>query len=245
MGTRALENLMTDLLTLIRVADTETTDIDLPAEMVEIGWTDVRLFAGGWEIERGPVSALVNPGMPIKFGAMATHHISQAEAETGIDPDEARRRVESGADYLCSHNNEFDRKFIPGNRLPWICTYKVAKTVWPNLQSHKNGAIRYELDLCIGDERAEPSHRAGPDTWVTAHILLKLLPLLTLQEMVTISRNPLLMEKINFGQHDGARFVDLPDSYLDWMINKSDMPNDPKKVDVVFTARQEIKRRAQ
>ncbi|QPC87084.1 exodeoxyribonuclease X [Mesorhizobium sp. NBSH29] len=231
-------------LTLIRVIDTETTDLDDPSELVEIGWTDVRWFGSSWEIESGPHARLVNPGMQIKFGAMATHHISQAEAETGISPAEARRLVTGGADYLCAHNAEFDRKYIP-HPLPWICTHKCARRVWPTLQSHKNGAIRYELELCLDDPRAEPSHHAGPDTWVTAHILLRLLPLLTLQEMVTISRQPVVLLKIGFGEHKGVRFSDLPDGYLDWIVNKSEMPNDPKREDVVHTARLELKRRAQ
>lgn len=232
--------------TLIRVADTETTDLEEPSEMVEIGWTDVRYFGANWEIETGPHARLVNPHRLISFGAMATHHITQAEAETGIEPAEARRIIASGADYLCFHNAEFDVPHIqPHWKLPVICTEKCARHVWPTLQSFKNGAIRYELELCLDDPRTEPSHRAGPDTWVTAHILLKLLDLLTLDEMVEISKAPRLLLKIGFGEHKGKAFTHLPDGYLDWIVNKSDMPNDPKRADVVYTARCELVRRAQ
>lgn len=234
---------MTPTLTLIRVVDTETTGIDDPCEMVELGWTDIRLFPDGWAIERGPEAVLVNPGMPITFPAMAVHHITDEEARFGIDPDEARAEVMRGVDYVAAHNWAFDSRFIRTGR-PAICTFKAARTAWPELQSHGNGAIRYERRLVpADDERAQPSHRAGPDTWVTAHILLDLLKTYTVEQLVDITKKPVRMLKMSFGKHAGVPFTDIPGDYLDWLVNKSDMARDPKKEDVIFSAKQEIKRR--
>jgi exodeoxyribonuclease X len=42
---------MSEPFTLIRVVDVETTSMDDPAEMVEVGFTDIRLFPDGWAIE--------------------------------------------------------------------------------------------------------------------------------------------------------------------------------------------------
>jgi exodeoxyribonuclease X len=230
---------MADLLTLIRVVDTETTGMDDPAEMVELGWTDVRLFPDGWGIERGPYSHLVNPGMPISFPAMAVHHITDAVAGGGMDPEQARADIVAGADYLCAHNVEFDSRFVRGHSLPWICTFKAARTAWPELQSHKNGSIRYERGLCLDDPRTEPSHRAGPDTWVTAHILLDLLKIYPPETLVEISANPILLLKVDFGQHAGKRWSEVPTDYIDWILHKSGMKDDATKADVVFTARKQ------
>lgn len=229
-------------LTLIRVIDTETTGIEDPAEMVEIGWTDVRLFPDGWAIERGPHSLLVNPGMPISFPAMAVHHITEHEASFGLSPETALKMALTGADIVCAHNWRFDSRFIRST-LPAICTFKCSRTIWPDLQSHGNGAIRYELGLCLGDERTQPSHRAGPDTWVTAHILLKLLETRSVEDLIHISSNPVLLRKIGFGKHEGKKFSELPWDYLDWIVNKSAMPSEPEKEDVVHTARIELERR--
>lgn len=232
-------------LALIRICDVETTGIDDPAEMVEIGWTDVRLFPGGWAIESGPKSALVNPGMPITFPAMAVHHITEAECRLGVDPDEARSDIVHGVDILCAHNSAFDSRFIRGHSLPWICTFKAARTIWPDLQGHSNGSIRYELGLVPhDDQRARPSHRAGPDTWVTAHILLELLKTHTVEQLLEISANPVLLGTCYLKAHKGKRWSEVPDSYLDWIVNKSDMRNDPKSEDVVHTARYWLDRRA-
>jgi exodeoxyribonuclease X len=235
---------MADLLTLIRVVDVESTGIDDPAEIVEVGWTDVRLFPEGWVIESGPHSRLVSPGIPISYPAMAVHHISEAEAATGINPDEARALVAQGADLLCAHNAAFDGRFIRGHKAPWLCTFKCARTAWPDLQSHGNGSIRYERGLCLGDPRTEPSHRAGPDTWVTAAILLDLLKVLSIDEMLEITRNPVLLRKIDFGEHAGKTFPEIPWDYLNSIVNKSNMPQDPKREDVVHTARIELAKRA-
>lgn len=236
---------MAEPFTLIRVIDTETTGIDDPCEMVEVGWTDVRLFPTGWEIESGPHSALVNPGMPISFPAMAVHHITDAECKiAGADPDDIRAEIVKGADILCAHNAAFDSRFIRGHNLPWICTFKAARTAWPQLQGHGNGSIRYERGLCLGDERAQPSHRAGPDTWVTAHILLDLLKIYQPETLVEITGKPVLQLVCHLKAHKGKRWSEVPWDYLDWIVNKSDMRNDPKSEDVVYTARTELTKRA-
>lgn len=224
---------MTDPLTLIRVIDTETTGIDDPAEMVEIGWTDVRLFPDGWQIERGPESVLVNPGILIGFPAMSVHHIRQEEAElAGADPDAIRAEIVKGVDIVCSHNWQFDSRFLK-TRLPAICTLKCARTIWPDLQGHSNGSIKYELGLVPhDDERAQPSHRAGPDTWVTAHILLKLLETHTVEHLIDISANPIRLLRFPGGnKHRGKPFSEIARSdpgYLRWVIDKSEFNEDVK-----------------
>ena len=236
---------MANPLTLIRVVDTETTSVDDPAEMVECGWTDVRLFPDGWQIESGPHSVLVNPGMPISFPAMAVHHITQTEAEFGgAFPEVIRTEIVKGVDIFCAHNWQFDSRFIR-TQLPAICTFKAARTIWPDLQSHSNGSIRYELGLVPhDDERAQPSHRAGPDTWVTAHILLKLLETHTVEQLLDISAKPVLLGTCYLKAHKGKRWSEVPSDYLDWIVNKSDMRNDPKSEDVVHTALYWLEKRA-
>lgn len=223
---------MANPLTLIRVIDTETTGIDDPAEMVEIGWTDVRLFPDGWQIERGPESVIVNPGMPIGFPAMAVHHITEDECRFGADPDLIRQEIIAGADILCAHNWQFDSRFIR-TQLPYICTFKAARVTWPDLQSHSNGSIRYELGLVPhDDQRAQPSHRAGPDTWVTAHILLKLLETHTVEQLIDISTNPIRLLRMPGGnKHRGKPFSEIArqdPSYLQWVIDKSEFGEDVK-----------------
>lgn len=235
---------MTAPLTLIRVVDCETSGLDDPAEICEVGWTDIRLFPEGWQIERGPESVVVNPGMPISFPAMAVHHLTDDDVRFGADPDAIRSEIVRGVDFLCAHNWAFDSRFIRSS-LPAICTFKAARTAWPDLQSHGNGSIRYELGLCLGDERTQPSHRAGPDTWVTAHILLKLLEMHTVEQLVEISAKPVLLGTCYLKAHKGKRWSQVPADYLRWITEKSDMRNDPAFEDVVHTARYWLARQEQ
>ncbi|MGT2467404.1 hypothetical protein ACVOMV_24840 [Mesorhizobium atlanticum] len=62
--------------------------------------------------------------------------------------------------------------------------------------------------------------------------------------MVDISANPIRLLKMAFGKHAGMPFTELPWDYLDWILHKSKMPNEPEHADVVHTARLELKRRA-
>lgn len=223
---------MADPLTLIRVVDTETTGMDDPAEMVEIGWTDVRLFHDGWQIERGPESYLVDPAMPITFPAMAVHHITPAMVHGQCPADDARGLIRHGVDIFCSHNWQFDSRFLKAQK-PYICTLKAARVIWPNLQGHSNGSIRYELGLVPhDDQRAQPSHRAGPDTWVTAHILLKLLETHTVEQLLDISANPIRLLKFPGGnKHRGVSFSEIAridPNYLRWVVDKSELNEDVK-----------------
>lgn len=80
------------------------------------------------------------------------------------------------------------------------------------------------------------SHRAGPDTWVTAHILLDLLKERTVEELLEISANPVRLLKMPFGKHYGKSFKEIDEGYLDWLVDKSDMRNDPTKEDVIRPA---------
>jgi exodeoxyribonuclease X len=235
---------MAEPLTIVRVADTETTGLADPKEMCEIGWTDIRLFPTGWAIESGPHARIVNPGMPITPGARAAHHLSDEDVADGMSPDEARAMLTTGVDYLCFHNALYDCQLVKP-KIPVICTYKCSKERWPDLESHKNGAIWYALGLGGGAKQMEPVHRAGPDSWTTAHILLDLLRIYTPDMMVEISRNPLRLLKVTFGKHNGKTFAELPWDYLDWIVNKSEMCSDPEKEDVVYSARLELQRRAE
>lgn len=205
-------------LTLIRVADCETTGFPPDAEMVEIGWTDIRLFPTGWEIEGESHSRFVNPGHPIPSKVSAIHGITDDMVVDGMDPDAARRLIYTGPDYLCAHNAAFDSKFLRGHMLPWICTLKCARKMWPNMPNHKNETIRQELGITVEGD----AHRAGYDAAVTARILLQLLKIMPLESMFKVSRPDHVPLRMPFGKNKGKKFTEISASDLRWIIS-SDM----------------------
>jgi exodeoxyribonuclease X len=229
---------MPDLFTCIRVTDTETTGLVDP-ELCEIGWTDVRLYPSGWQIDSGPHSHFVNPGRPCTPGARAAHHITDEEMASGIAPDAARAIIANGADFIACHNAGFDIPVLKSKK-PVICTMKVAKNLWPELEGFSNQTVRYSRGLCLSAEQrrlAMPPHRAAPDSYVTAHILVDALKLMTPGQMVYVSDQPVLMLKCPLKKHRNVPWSQVPVDYLDWILHKSDIPQDPDSEDLVHTAR--------
>nr|WP_246721577.1 exonuclease domain-containing protein [Rhizobium leguminosarum] len=224
-----------DPLTLIRVLDTETTGL-VNGEVCEVGWTDVRLYNDRWEIEGLPQSVLCGIEGEIEPEAQAEHHIDKSDL-LGLPPfAEQLPSVYRGAAYFTAHNAEFDAQFFPDKSVPWICTMRVATALWPDLPSYKNQALRYRRGIKVANPAlAVPSHRAGPDSYVTAHILIALLnqpdqrgQIHPLANFVKVSALPRRIYRFNFGKHKGMHLTEAPYDYLDWVANKSDLDRDIK-----------------
>jgi exodeoxyribonuclease X len=214
-------------MTVFRVCDIETTGIDPEQHaIVEIACTDVvdRQLATEY-------SSLVKPPHPIPPEAMAVHHITDADV---ADAPEAREIVPLflGTDYrdmiYVAHNSQFEQGFlapyVPGAR--WLCTFKSGLRVWPDAPGHSNQVLRYVLGLQLSPGAP---HRAGPDTIVTANILLELLRHASVEDMLAWTMEPPIFKTVRFGKkHRGEPWVDLPQDYLLWIIEKSDLDDDTK-----------------
>jgi exodeoxyribonuclease X len=234
---------------LIRVIDFETTGLKPPeAAICEIGWTDILLdtdLAGqtDWTIN-GPQSMYVNPGHPIPPEARGIHHICDRTVADSSPPSTGLQLLTQGSpEVFAAHNAPYDRQFFGGGDTPWICTRKVAMRLWPDAPNHQNQTLRYWLDIDgqyhFMPDRAQPSHRAGPDTYVTAHLILKALEATTISQMVEWTNQPsLLPGAIQFGKHRGTPWSKVVPSYLDWIVKQNDMD-----ADVKFTARHWLNRR--
>lgn len=231
---------------LLRVIDLETSGFAPPAEIIEIGRVDVTVEGGVWQIGH-PTARLYRPLNGIPPEAKAIHHITEAnfEANTPVcTEDRLRTAVWDGArpDVFVSHNSEFERAFIPDGitgGLPWICTYKAALRVWPDAPGHSNQVLRYWRGLELEAALAMPPHRAGPDAWVTAHVLAELLKAANVEQMIAWTAEPKLLPRILFGKHRGSKWTEVPTDYLQWMVRQVDMDRD-----AIWCAQQELKRRS-
>lgn len=230
-------------MTIARVVDFETTGTqdDEAAEIIEMAFSDVNVD-GAFLVPGCEWQSFCSPFGPIPPQTRAVHHITDDELAGAPQCRELWGEfVENDPpSYLVAHNAKFEQHFTPDFGIPWICTYKVARVVWPDAPGHSNQCLRYWLGLELDAERASPPHRALPDTYVTAHILCRLLEHKTADEMVTISKYPALLKIMNFGKHKGMTFQDAPDDYLVWIRDKSDLDEDTK-----FTAKYWLKKRVQ
>lgn len=222
---------------MIRIVDFETCGLT-PADggVVEIGTVDMwNSTPGVFEIDP-PHSLLVNPGRPIPVETRAIHHISDDDVRTAPTWEAARSMIE-GAEIYASHRASFEQQFFSTTR-PWLCTYKIALRLWPNCPKHSNQCLRYWLGLDLDPALAMPPHRAGPDAFVTAHILKRALDEAKIADMLEWSGQPSLLPRVGFGKHYGKGWHEVPDDYLEWCLKQKDM--DP---DVIFTVRHHLRAR--
>lgn len=210
----------------IRVIDFETTGLpeDQVKAICEVGFADVG--ADGQINQTG--NYLVNPGHPIPPVTRAVHHISDAEVAGAPAPAQATQSLMNGmeaGDMFAAHNAEFEQAFFNGGDHHWICTLKCAQHLWPEAPRHSNQVLRYWLgiDTEQGFDAAlsMPPHRAGPDAYVTAFILRRLLLLASPEELVRLTTAPILLRTVTFGKHRGQAWADLPVDYLRWVSGQN------------------------
>lgn len=226
-------------MTVFRAIDFETTGIpsaDDKHAIVEIGACDVIAHDGRPPLLSKVFSNLCDPGRPIPHEAMAVHHITDDMVRG------AKGSVEElgQPDFFVAHNADYERQFFH-TVIPFICTYKVALRLWPEASSHSLQFLRYHLGLEVDADQCRPPHRAGPDAYLGAALMARILAdgRASVDDMVRWSNGPALLPRVNFGKHKGSKWEDVPTDYLDWLANKSDMDRDVKA-----NARHHLKARA-
>jgi exodeoxyribonuclease X len=226
-------------MTIIRVVDFETTGMEPPAEVCEVGVCDLLLEA---KMVGLPSSWLCGvKTMPPE--ARAVHHISLAECQN-LPPFDALMLAPGDSNFsaVAIHNADFETKFFQPTK-PVICTYKSALRVWPTAPGHSNGTLRYWLEdqglITLDHATTQPAHRAGPDAYVTAHILLALFNAgATGKVMVAWTKEPRLFPTCPIGKYKGLPWPEVDIGFLDWMLRQPAM-----EADLKWNAQREIRRR--
>lgn len=227
----------------LRVVDLETTGGDRSSEIIEVGFVDVVSEGESWRA-LPPVSKLFRPRGDISFHAMAVHHLTPehfCDADPHCDEYALREMFAEPADVMVAHSARFERAFIADTAtggLPWICTVRSSKAVWPQAPGHSNQVLRYWRGFRLDPALADPAHRAGPDAWVTAHILMDLLKEASVDQLLAWSNAPRDIAVVPFGKHRRKPWSDVPSDYLSWMAAQTDMD-----ADAVAAARSELERR--
>jgi len=229
----------------VRVIDLETTG-NGPHDVCEIGWQDVEQVEDGlWRLNDERGSCFVNPGRPITPETMAVHHILDSDVSTApfwkaIAPDILR--PEGGVVALAAHRASFEQRYCRPNLTggaEWICTWKGALRVWPELPSFSNQMLRYvRRPDGLVHQMGLPAHRALPDAYVTAHHLRDMLNQTSVQQLLAWSREPGLLPRVPAGADRGKAFRDLGDEALGALTRERD-------ADIRFSAEAELRRRGE
>lgn len=205
---------------IIRCIDFETTGIPTPEDkhaIVEIGWCDLKDGEVG-----EPSAVLCNPGRPIPHEAMAVHHITDEMIDVGNASGDLSVLGEPA--YFAAHHADFERQFFE-TLIPLICTWKVALRLWPDASSHSLQFLRYHLGLPVRLDLAAMPHRAGPDAYVCAHLMRRIIndDRASIDDMIRWSSGHALLPRCPMGKHRGKKWEDVPSDYLQWVIGAPDM----------------------
>ena len=208
---------------IIRVIDTETTSFEGGiCELASVDIVDGQIC--------NPMSDFVKPPEPITVGAMAVHHITDAMVADAPPIDDVVGRYQ-GASVYVAHNAAFDRPKLPQITAPWICTLKLARKLYPELESHSNQYLRYHFMLDVDVPEGLHAHRALYDCYVTAALLIRLNRdvQLTIAQMRDITSRPSLLHTMRFGKHKGKTFEQIAaidQGYLRWALANMDLDED-------------------
>jgi exodeoxyribonuclease X len=230
---------------VVRVIDLETAGSG-PTDVCEIGWQDVAEGEDGvWRLEGEGGARLVNPGRPISPDTMAVHHITD-EAVRGAHfwktAAEDVLRPHAGVVALAAHRAAFEQRYctprLTGGA-DWICTWKGALRLWPELPRFSNQMLRYlRRPQGLVHDRGLPAHRAFPDAYVTAHHLRDQLNQASLEDLLRWSREPGLLPRVPSGPLRGRAWSVLSASNLEVLARDRDL-------DVRFSAGVERERRGE
>lgn len=217
----------------IRIWDFETGGLTTPeGDVLECGWTDIALPA---RTIYDPKSYLCGTSRPITPANRAVHHINPATL-IGRAPFDAEAfnaaAIEDGVTCLAAFNAQFDCQWLP-TTLPVICVYRCALRIWPEFESHGNSAVFYALEDAGKARNANyahiTTHRAGPDSYVTAFNLKAMLDEgFTGKQLLAWSKEPPLFPRIPLGKFKGQPWSAADIGWLQWAVFKSDLSSDLK-----------------
>lgn len=223
-------------MTRVALVDTETTGFQkpiLPVQvcMIELEGDDPREFLVGEMWFR-----TFNPGRAIEYGAMSTHFITDEEAAKNPDWDPS---LLPEVDMFIGHSIDYDWEAVgsPPN-VRRACTHAMGKRAWPDLDSHKLGAILISL---LGPAAAIPllksAHQADVDATNNLELVRALArewDIATWDEFYDLSetcRMPLTMQFGKYGPDKSKNYpgMDLGEmvkkdpSYTKWVLGLDDL----------------------
>ncbi len=164
-------------MTKIAVIDVETTGLDpLTSKIIEVAIVKMSICdrTGALLHIEQPQSWLENPDEPLSGEIEALTGLTDRDLFGQKFDDEVILAALNDADIICAHNAAFDyshliRRF-PSIENGWACSMK--DIAWR--QDHNLGCLGLSVGALLTSAGyfAAEAHRAGPDTWATAMLLV-------------------------------------------------------------------------
>jgi exodeoxyribonuclease X len=203
------------------VFDCETTGLVDP-DLVQTAWVQVDHMG---DLAHPICSQLWKPEKPISYGAMATHHI--LDADVADKPPAADFRLPDGVTHLIGHNIDFDWRVIGEPNIKRICTLALARRAWPDMDSHALGALIYRtMDQESARLALRGAHDAAADVGLCAYVLRVICQArrpVDLDDLWRMSEDARVPTHMPFGKHKGMPIASVPDDYKAWLKRQPDI----------------------
>ncbi|WP_456488230.1 exonuclease domain-containing protein [Caminibacter pacificus] len=228
----------------IVILDTETTGNKEEDRIIQLSYL---VLNENLEIEEIH-NELVKPPIPIKFEAMAVHHITNemVEDKPKIKHTEAYKRLKelnSPENYLVIHNAKFDLDMLAKEGFnPFfkqIDTFRILKHLIPegkySLQYNRYalGLYKKENEICEKYDIQINAHDALGDV-IVLYLLFDYLMKnyqKSFEEMVELTQKPVLYDKFYTGKYKFKEIKEIlikdPD-YIEFLLNTADIDMDVK-----------------
>lgn len=165
-----------------------------------------------------------NPGKPISLGALATHHIMDEELVNC--PASSSFRLPAGTKYIIGHNIDFDWVAIGKPEVKRICTLALARSLWPELDSHTQSALLYHFERGTARDQLRNAHSALADVWICSKIVGKVIDQLhpvSLDALWQMSEKARIPKVMPYGKHKGELISQMPADYKQWLLRQDNV----------------------
>ncbi|HLR13141.1 MAG TPA: DUF3820 family protein [Burkholderiaceae bacterium] len=216
------ESLFPDTNVVVLLFDTETTGAEIP-EIIEAAWVQLDNPENLTVLDS--FEQRYQPDMPIRLGALATHHIY--DEELADCPPSASFRLPDDVAYLIGHNVDYDWQAAGSPDVRRICTLALARHIYPDLDSHSQSALLYHTHRVQAREWLKHAHSAMADVRNCRHNLQALLAhcpnVQTWEDLWKLSEIARIPTRMPFGKHRGQPIADVPADYKSWLLRQDDV----------------------
>src|SRR3989344_1605581 len=216
------------IMSNIILLDTETTSLDPDSRLIQLAYKNLETGA--------IVNQYFKPPIPISYGAMATHHVTNemVAAKPGFigiqEQADLIKLLESSI--LAAHNVLFDVMILKNEGVKvfqYIDTLRLAKHLI-NFERYDLQYLRYYLNL---DVKEASAHDALGDIMILEKLFEHLKDLVktklnleteeqVLEKMRELTKTPILLDMISFGKYKGKKFAEInriDPGYLQWLYD--------------------------
>ncbi len=222
------------------ILDTETTGAEEKDRICQLAFIVAQPQLVGTVTEE-VYEDFCKPPLPISYGAMAVHHITNemVEKKPPCTETEAYERLEElnvEENIMVIQNAPFDLGMLEKEgfslKMELIDTLRCLRHLYPELESHGLQYVRYAFGLYRSEKDEAKSlglkiraHDALGDVLVLKLLLDLLLAEHSAKELVELTRKPITYKLFTFGKYKGEEIVEVArkdPGYIEWMLNKKE-----------------------